>query len=123
MDNLNFQDIVDALGPNSPPGIAWNILIYIVFFFTLITLLVQGDKALLTTIISAAALLLDVIAKLQIFPPDEFGAFVVNAGVFIFPGLVAGMAKTGRSRAPAILAALFGAVWFFAYWFFFQRGA
>ena len=123
MENINIQDIIQALGPNSPPGFAWNILIYIVFFFTLITMFVQGDKNLLPTIIAAAALLLDVIAKLQIFPSDEFGAFVVNAGVFILPALVAGMAKTGRARGPAILAAVFGAVWFFAYWFFFQRGA
>lgn len=121
MDSLNLQDIMQALGPQSEPGLLWNILMYVIFFFTLITMLVQGDKALMPTMVAASALLMDIVAKLQVFPPREFGSFVINAGVFILPALVAGMAKNGKARGPAIIASVFGAIWFFGYWFVFQR--
>ena len=121
MENINIDEIGYLLGPSSPPGLIWNILLYIIFFLALVSMLLQGDKALLPTMILAGALLLVVLAKLQVFPPREFGAFVVNAGIFILPGLVAGMTRSPKGRPPAILAAVFGAVFFFAYWFFFQR--
>ena len=120
MENLSGQEILRLLGP-SQDRLIFDILLYITFFFTLITMFLQGDKALLTTIISAAALLLGVIAKLQVFRPLEFGTFVVNAGIFLFPALVAGMTRDSKSRPPAVLAALVGAIHFFIYWFFFQR--
>jgi len=120
MENISGQEILRLLGP-SQDRLIFDILLYVTFFFTLVTLFLQGDKALLTTIISAAALLLGVIAKLQVFAPLEFGTFIVNAGIFLFPALVAGMTKDGKSRGPAILAAIIGAVHFFLYWFFFQR--
>ena len=120
MENLSGQEILRLLGP-SQDRLIFDILLYITFFFTLITMFLQGDKALLTTIISAAALLLGIIAKLQVFRPLEFGTFVVNAGIFLFPALVAGMTRDSKSRPPAVLAAIVGAVHFFVYWFFFQR--
>lgn len=123
MQDISLQEIAQRLGPNSPPGLAWNIFIYVIFFFTLITMLLQGDKALLTTIIAAGSLLLCVVDKLAIFPPDEFGALVIHAGMFLFPGIVAGMTRDAKSRPPAVLASIVGAVYFFAFWFFLQRGA
>jgi hypothetical protein len=121
MPAISIQEIIARLGPNSDPGLIWNILIYVIAFFTLITLLLQGDKAFLTTVLSATALLADLLAKLTLFPPREFGSLIVNAGVFLLPALVAGMTRSGKSRAPAVMAALFGAVYFFLFWFFFQR--
>lgn len=121
MANLNTQEILRLLGP-SQDRLLFDILLYVTFFFTLITLFMQGDKALFTTILSALALLLGIIAKLRVFPPLEFGTFVVNAGIFLLPALVAGMTKDAKSRGPAALAAILGAVYFFAFWFFFQRG-
>jgi hypothetical protein len=123
MQDINVQEIIRLLGPNAGLGLVWNIFIYVIFFFTLITMLLQGDKALLTTIICAAALMLCIIAKLAIFPPREFGSLVINAGMFLFPGIVAGMTRDAKSRPPAIIACVVGAVYFFAYWFFLQRGA
>lgn len=123
MQNINLQEIIRLLGPNAGLALPWSIFVYIIFFFTLITMLLQGDKALLTTIISAASLLLCVVDKLAIFPPDEFGSLVIHAGMFLFPGIVAGMTRDAKSRPPAIFACIIGAIYFFAFWFFLQRGA
>lgn len=121
MDNISIQEILFRLGPNSGHGLIWNIFIYVIFFLTLVTMLMQGDKALFTTIICAASLLLGVIDKLVIFQPREFGSMAIHAGMFIFPALVAGMTKDTKSRPPAVLAAIVGAVYFFLFWFFLQR--
>jgi|SRR5690606_13576644 len=122
MESLDIQEIIRLLGPNAGQSLIYNIFIYIIFFFTLITLLLQGDKALLTTIIAAGSLVLCVIDKLAIFSPREFGSLVLHAGMFLLPGMVAGMTRDSKSRPPAIMATLVGAVYFFLYWFFEQRG-
>jgi hypothetical protein len=121
MREIDLQNIVQLLGPNAGHGLIWNIFIYVIFFFTLITMLLQGDKALLTTIIAAGSLMLCIIAKLAIFPPREFGSLVVNAGMFLLPGIVAGMTRDSKSRPPAIIATVVGAIYFFLFWFFLQR--
>lgn len=123
MQDINLQDVIRLLGPNAGLGLPWSIFVYIIFFFTLITMLLQGDKALLTTIISAASLLLCVVDKLAIFRPAEFGSLVIHAGMFLLPGIVAGMTRDAKSRPPAVLASIVGAVYFFAFWVFLQRGA
>ncbi len=123
MQNITLQDILWRLGiyygyGNSP--LIWNILIYIVFIFTLITMLMQGDKALLTTVLSAVGMLCCLVAKLAIFDVHSFGTLIVHSGMFLLPALVAGMTTSGKSRAPAVLASVVGAVFFFLFWFFFQ---
>jgi hypothetical protein len=40
--------------------------------------------------------------------------------MFLLPILVAGMTQSGKSRGPAILAGIVGAVFFFAFWFVYQ---
>jgi hypothetical protein len=121
MQDISLQEIIRLLGPNAGYGLIYNIFIYLIFFFTLVTLLLQGDKALTTVLLCAAALLMGLVDKLAIFAPKEFGAMVLHAGMFIFPALVAGMTKDKKSRGPAVLAALFGATYFFLFWFFLQR--
>jgi hypothetical protein len=121
MQDISIQEILQLLGPTAGLGLIWNIFIYIIFFFTLITLLLQGDKAMLTVLISAAALLLCVIDKLVIFAPREFGSLAIHAGMFLFPGLVAGMTRDPKSRPPAVIASIVGAVYFFLFWVFLQR--
>jgi hypothetical protein len=123
MQDIDIQEIIRLLGPNAGLGLVWNIFIYVIFFFTLIAMLLQGDKALLTTIICAASLMLCIVDKLGVIPPDEFGSLVIHAGMFLFPGIVAGMTRDAKSRPPAIIACVVGAVYFFAFWFFLQRGA
>jgi hypothetical protein len=119
MDNISGQEILRLLGPSSD-RLFFDILLYVSFFFSLIMMFTQGDKALLTTIISAATMLLIVLAKLRVFVPLEFGTFVVNAGIFLLPILVAGMTRAPKSRPPAVLAGIAGAIHFFLFWFLFQ---
>lgn len=123
MENIDVQEILELLGPNRGLPIFFNILIYVIFLFTLIGLLLQSDKAVLPTMVLAAGLLLCVLAKLVIFDELEFGTFAINAGMFLAPTLVIGMTRAEKSRGPLILAGLAGAIYFFAFWFFyhFQR--
>ena len=121
MQDISLDNILFLLGPNSGEGLIFNIFIYLIFFFTLVTLLLQGDKAMLTVLLCAGALLMGLVDKLSIFEPKEFGAMVLHAGMFIFPALVAGMTKDKKSRPPAVLAAIIGAVYFFMFWFLLQR--
>ncbi|MAS36208.1 MAG: hypothetical protein CL610_19540 [Anaerolineaceae bacterium] len=121
MQEIDFQEIIRLLGPNAGNGLIWNIFIYLIFILTFITMLLQGDKALMTTIISASGLLLCVIDKLVIFDPREFGTLVIHAGMFLFPALVAGMTRDTKSRPPAIFASIIGAVYFFLFWLLLQR--
>jgi hypothetical protein len=121
MRDIRLDNILFLLGPSSGEGLIYNIFIYLIFFFTLVTMLLQGDKAMLTVLLCAAALLMGLIDKLSIFEPKEFGAMVLHAGMFIFPALVAGMTKDKKSRGPAVLAAILGAIYFFLFWFFLQR--
>ncbi|MBZ0297764.1 MAG: hypothetical protein K8L99_34735 [Anaerolineae bacterium] len=123
MQSIDVREILELLGPNRGLPLFFNILIYVVFFFTLIGLFLQSDKAVLPTMVLSGGLLLCILAKLIIFDEREFGTFVINAGMFLAPTLVVGMTRAEKSRGPLILAALVGAVYFFAFWFFyhFQR--
>ncbi len=118
--DINIQRIIELLGPNEGLPLVLNIFIYITFIFTLIALFLQSDKTILPTILLAAGLLLCIIAKLEVFTRMEFGAFAVNAGVFLAPTLVIGMTQAPKSRPPLIIAALAGAIYFFAFWFLFH---
>lgn len=130
--DINFQDILFLLGPSSGELI-WNILLYILFVLAIIMLFAMPDKNLLPTLLVATVLLSIVVSKLNIsisptsaaiFPPRDFIQFTLNAVIFIFPLLVAGMVrakKKGQIVAPAILSGLLGGVYFFGFWFFIQR--
>lgn len=123
MQSINLQEIIFRLGPNSGLGLGWNILIYLVFVFSLIALFMQSDKTILPVLILAAGLLMCIIAKLVIFDKLEFGTFIINAAMFLAPTLVIGMTKAPKSRPFLILAALLGAVYFFGFWFAFHFNA
>lgn len=130
--NLDFDQILFLIGPSSGQ-LGWNILIYITFFLALFTLFAVPDKNLISTLLMAGVLMALVITKLNIsispparpiFPPRDFIQFTLNAVIFIFPLLVAGMIrsrKKGKVVPLAIITSVFGGVFFFAFWFFVQR--
>jgi len=130
--NLDLQQILFLIGPSSG-DLFWNILIYLTFFLALFTLFAIPDKNLLSTLLIAGVLMALVITKLNIsirppmrpiFPPRDFIQFTLNAAVFIFPLLVAGLIrarKKGRVVPLAIITSVFGGIFFFAFWFFVQR--
>lgn len=132
MDNPEIGRILAYLGPNTGEPI-FNILLYIIFFFSLITLFTLPDKNVVPTILIATVLLCAVVAKLSMSSPQpifrrgEFGMFVLNAIMITFPFLVVGTTRKARqkrsvkSNLPALMAGLFGAIYFFLFWFFIQR--
>lgn len=130
MEGLNLQEILFLIGPQSGQ-LGWTILLYIIFFFALITMLVMPDKNLVPTLLIGAVMLCAVIAKLSISarPPilekKEFGMLIINIIMFTFPLLTAGLVrakKKGKVVPPAIMTAIFGGVYFFMFWFIEQRG-
>ena len=129
--NISLNEILFYLGPQSG-NIAFNILLYIIFFLSLYVLLRMPDKNLLPTLLMAGVLLVCVIAKLNIsaatreaiFPPAGFIQFVQNVCTLIFPLLTAGTVRARKKSVvvvPSIVTAVFGGVYFFAFWFFVQR--
>jgi hypothetical protein len=123
--DIQLSDIPRLLGPGSGTDLIFSIALYIIFFLSLITMFMQSDKQLITTLIMASTLLLIILAKLTLaanapFERREFGTYVIHAGIFIFPALVAGMTKAPKSRGPAVIAAVLGAVYMFGFWFLYQ---
>jgi hypothetical protein len=133
------QQIMRYIGPRRD-GPFWDILlVYPIFFFGLITLFMQGDKEITTTLIMAFVLLLTVLSKLAplgifdtlgdaaggdplIFSyPKGFLIFIIHCGLFALPIIVAGMTRAKKSRGPAILTGILGGVYLFAFWFIMQR--
>ena len=125
--SLTVEDIIEALGPNSPPGLIWNILLYLIFILALAVMFMQSDKQLITTLMMAAVSFACVIDKLQVlrnrpilgFP--DFGTLLLHILIFTFPLIVAGITKAKKSQAPAILTGIIGGLLFFGFWFFEQR--
>jgi hypothetical protein len=123
--DIQLSDIPKLLGPGTGIDLVFSIALYIAFFLALITMFMQSDKQLIATLIMAATLLLIILAKLTLaanapFTRREFGTYVINAGIFIFPALVAGMTKVPKSRGPAVIGAVLGAIYMFGFWFVFQ---
>jgi hypothetical protein len=126
--DIDFQDIVALLGPGSGQVLLWSIFLYIIFFFALITLLVMPDKNMVPTLLIAGVLLFAIVAKLSVSAPNigsapilrnrEFGMFVINVGMFVFPLIAIGMTRARKNRAPvpAIITSLTAGVYFFAFW-------
>jgi hypothetical protein len=123
MNGLTVSQILDKLGPNSPPGLVWNIILYVIFVLAVITMFMQSDKQSVTTIMMGAVGAMAAIAKLGLFAPGNIGSLVINAGMFVLPLIVAGIAKAKKSVGPAIATGVLSGIYFFGFWFFTQRGA
>jgi hypothetical protein len=124
---VNFQDIIAALGPNSEPGLGWNILIYLIFFLALATMFMQSDKQLPPTLMMAATAFAAVLDKLQVLATSPilgqrgFGTLLLHIAMSSLPFIVAGITKAEKSRAPAILTGILGTILFLGYWALVQR--
>lgn len=129
MDGLTFQSILELLGPGKG-YILWNILLYLIFFLSLLTVLTMPDKNLLPTLIMVGVVMATVIAKLSIssVPPllrkNEFGMFMLNVSIFVLPLLTAGIVrarKKGRTVILCIITGSLGGMYFFFFWAMEQR--
>ena len=133
MGSVKLSDIGALLAPGPGQTIIWSIFLYIIFFFALITLFTMPEKNMVPTLLVAGVLLFAIVAKLSvnslalgkrpILQKTDFGMFVINVGMFVFPLIAVGMTRARKNRAaiPAIITALTAAVYFFAYWFFVQQ--
>ncbi|MEZ4667376.1 MAG: hypothetical protein R3E39_05570 [Anaerolineae bacterium] len=122
MGQVNIQDILHQLAPRPFPDLIYDIFLYVMFFLNLGLMFMQSDKENITTIMAGGAAALCVIAKLNVFPPRNFGSLIVNAGILILPLLVFGISRTKKSRPLGIISGVLGGVYFFLYWFISQRG-
>lgn len=119
--SLNPQQIIQRLSPRTGVELVYDILLYIIFFLALIVMFMQSDKQLVPTVLAGLVGAMAVIAKLNVFNPLAFGALVINAGIFVFPIIIAGITKAKKSQPPAVIAGVLGGVYFFMFWFISQR--
>ena len=123
MNGVTLQQVLAHLAPRGGVNLIYDIVLYIIFILDLILMFGQSDKETLTTIMAGGAAALAVVAKLDFFQPKSFGSFIVNSGMFILPLLVVGMSRKGKKVQPVgVISAVFSALYFFAFWFFSQRG-
>jgi len=131
MDNIDFQEIVFLLSPGTGQTLIWSIFLYLIFFFGVVTLLSIPDKNMIPTLLMAGVLLFAIVAKLSvtataanaIIKPKDFGMFVINVGMFVFPLITVGMIRARKSKAtaPALITSLIAGVYFFLYWLIAQH--
>ncbi len=129
--DIDFQEILFLLSPGTGQTLIWSIFLYLIFFFGVLTLLTIPDKNMVPTLLMAGVLLFAIVGKLSvtarpseaIIKPNEFGMFVINVGMFVFPLIAVGMVRARKSRAtaPALVTAFTAAVYFFLYWLLVQR--
>ncbi len=120
-----FEEILSRLGPRSGINLLWDILLYAIFFLSMITSALIPDKQLLSTLTIVTVMIMAVVAKVNIFAPDDFGTLVLNSGMFVLPMIVAGMVRSKhgppKAMAPAAFTGILGGVYFFLFWAVVQR--
>lgn len=131
-EDINFQDILDALGPRSGVALLYDILLYLIFFFGLINTFLIPDKQIGVTVMNFTVMGLALASKLlievegnpnpsAILVPTDFAVLPINVAIFVIPLLMAGMlrsVKGKRSNAmfPALIMGLMGGAYFFLFW-------
>jgi hypothetical protein len=131
---IDGQDIATLLGFGQGSDIIWNFMLYFIFFLSMFTLFRMPDKNMVPTLLVAAVLACVVIAKLSInaeyigedpvLTKTEFGMFVINAAMIVFPFVAAGMVrakKKGVVVGPALFTGIIAIVYFFMFGIIEQR--
>ena len=140
MENIDFKGILTLLGPGTGQDIIWSILLYIIFFFALITLFRVPDKNMIPTLLMGTVLLFTIVAKLSISANSvrggrpiihnkDFGMYAINIAIGVLPLIAVGMTRvTSRvnrrsnpAAATAIITSLVGIVYFFGFWLAVQQ--
>ncbi len=138
MNGLTFQDILSFLLPTST-YLIFDIVLYVIFFLSLLTMTLLPDKNMVPTLLAAGVMLFAIIGKLSlaalqygerpIMRKADFGMYVINVGMLVFPLIAVGLTRKTRSNQQvkstpfAILAGLAGGVYFFMFWVVHQRAA
>ncbi len=129
--DLEFGDILNALGPRTGEDLIFDILLYIIFFLTFINMFLIPDKQMFVTILNFTVMGFAIVSKLLIgdglpLEATDLPVLVLNVGMFTIPLVIAGMlrsvkGKPSRAMLPAILTGLIGGGYFFLFWFLKQR--
>jgi threonine/homoserine/homoserine lactone efflux protein len=124
MGGININDIGTLLGFGSGSDIIWNFGLYVIFFLSLFSMFRMPDKNMVPTLLIGAVLALAVIAKISInaryigedpvLTNREFGMFVVNAGMVVFPFVAAGMVRA-KKKGPVIGASVLTGIFALVY--------
>lgn len=132
VEDVQIEDIIAALGPREGNDLLFDILLYAIFFMSIITMFVLPEKQMLPTMLNFTVLLLTILAKVliddgpdAILEPTDLPVLGINAGIFVLPLIIAGMARSRRGSPPAlktgIVTGLLGGAYFFLFWFLKQR--
>lgn len=130
--DINFDDIVAAVGPRSGQDLIWDIFLYLIFFVALVNMFLIPDKQLMVTILNFIVMGFAVVSKLLVgngtlLEVDELPVLVLNVGMFVIPLIMAGalrnVGKKPPNRWPSIIMGLLGGGYFFLFWALEQRMA
>ena len=133
--DLDFNDIIQALGPRSGQDLLWDVLLYGIFLLGLINVVLIPDKQLFASMLNLLVMGLAIVSKLlvgtgpnAILAPTDLPVLVLNVGMFTLPLIIAGMlrpvkGKSSKAMLPAILMGIMGGAYFFMYWAVEQRGS
>lgn len=119
MDGVDINEIIQLLLPASTfPQLLWDILLYLIFFMVIIVMFMQPEGSLTITILMAIVVVGIFIDKVQALPGHRcsFGTLLIRISFFVAPLLTAGLTKNGKSRLPAIIAAVLGLGYMFFLW-------
>lgn len=133
--DINFEDILSALGPRDDTALLFDILLYLIFFLGFINMLLIPDKQLFPAMLNFTVIGLTVASKLLIdvendggyfnpsavLVPTDFAVLPMNVGIFVFPLIIAGMLRSVKGKKtnaiyPAMLMGLLGGAYFFLFW-------
>ena len=140
IEDVNFDDIVDALGPRNGQALLFDIMLYIIFILGVINSALIPDKQLFVAILNFTVIGLTVVSKLlidvandggvfypsAILEPGDFAVLPINVGIFVIPLIMAGMlrsvkGKPSKALFPCLLMGLLGGAYFFIFWATEQR--
>lgn len=124
----DVNTILARLAPRRGVDLLLDLLLYTIFGIGFITMILVPDKQLLPSLLMLGVIMAALIAKLQyvnIYRCDLL-TLVINVAMFAIPMLVAGMVrarvgKTPKALWPAVLTGVIGGVYFFMFWFLYQR--
>ena len=117
MGNVDINQIIQLLLP-SQQRLVWDIWLYAIMLFLLITLFMQPEGSVTVTLLLAGAVVSVFIDKVHGFPNHtcNFGTLLIRILMFVAPLLTAGISQNPKSRGPAIVAALLALGYTFLLW-------
>lgn len=132
LEDLDPQEIIDLLGPRTGDDLIFDILLYLIFFMSIISMFLIPEKQLMATMLNFTVILLAVLSKIlvgenapYILEPTDLPVLPINAGMFVIPLMIAGMVRQRRGSPPAmatgIITGLLGGTYFFLFWALKQR--